>query len=229
VPSASDVSALARSLKALSAAASRDLAEVWASLPDPGDLAAVRVALNGRWPEIVAAYAQVGTSLAGDLVEVWAMDAGLRPKVVNVAPVDPERANARMGWAIGTDSQLGALTVLLDELVKQPARSLIQKSAVASGGAWARVPAGRDTCKWCLMLGSRGAVYTTEGRAGGDGRRFHGGDCDCQIVLVRDERDYPEGYDPDALMERYLTARDAADSGRPSAILSAWREAEGGH
>ena len=184
--------------------------------------------MNGRWPEIVGAYAQVGTSLAADLVEVWAMDARLRPKVVDVAPVDADRANARMGWAIGTESQLGALTVLLDELVKQPARSLIQKSAVASGGAWARVPAGRDTCKWCLMLGSRGAVYTTEDRAGKDGRRFHG-DCDCQIVLVRDERDYPEDYDPDALMERYLTARDAADSGRPSAVLSAWREAEGGH
>lgn len=228
MPSASDLSALARSLNALSAAASRDLAQAWAALPDPGDLAAVRAALNGRWPEIVGAYAEVGTALAGDLVEVWAMDARLRPKVVKVDPVDVERANARMGWAIGTDSQLGALTVLLDELVKQPARSLIQKSAVASGGAWARVPAGRETCKWCLMLGSRGAVYTTEGRAGRDGRRFHG-DCDCQIVLVRDERDYPEGYAPDALMERYLTARDAAGSGRPSAILSAWRAAEGGH
>ena len=228
MPRASDVSALTRALNGLSAAARGDLVDVWAAVPDVGDLAAVRAALDSRWPELIAAYAEVGSALAADMVELWAMDAGLRPRTVDVAPVDPVRANARMGWAIGTGTQLGSLAVVLDELVKQPARSLIQKSAVASGGAWARVPAGRETCKWCLMLGSRGAVYSAADRAGAEGRKFHG-DCDCQIVLVRDESDYPDGYDPGALMDRYLSAAAGAGSGRPKEVLAAWREAEGGN
>ena len=45
---------------------------------------------------------------------------------------------------------------------------------------FARVPTGTETCTFCLMLASRGAVYHTRKTAGERGR-FHRG-CDCKVV-----------------------------------------------
>lgn len=75
-----------------------------------------------------------------------------------------------------------------------------------------------------MMLASRGAVYKSA-RTAGRGTKFHG-DCDCAVVLVRDERDYPDGYDPDGLYQRYLDARSEAQSDSTNKVLSALREIE---
>ena len=47
-----------------------------------------------------------------------------------------------------------------------------------------RLPQGLETCDFCLMLASRGAVYLSKESAGGDDPdHFHRG-CDCLIVAV---------------------------------------------
>lgn len=82
---------------------------------------------------------------------------------------------------------------------------------------YARVPQGRETCEWCLMLASRGPVYHTEESAGAfDHYHAH---CDCAVVPFFDtwalygedghfigrRADYSiEGYSPDELYQRYL-------------------------
>lgn len=48
------------------------------------------------------------------------------------------------------------------------------------GAMFARVPTGFETCAFCLMLASRGAVYHSRKTAGEWGR-FHRG-CDCKVV-----------------------------------------------
>lgn len=48
------------------------------------------------------------------------------------------------------------------------------------GAMFARVPTGTETCAFCLMLASRGAVYHTRKMAG-EWRHFHRG-CDCKVV-----------------------------------------------
>lgn len=61
---------------------------------------------------------------------------------------------------------------------------------------WARVPSGAETCKFCVMLASRGFVYLSEETAEG---MYHGHPgCDCRIVPGWDG-DTVEGYDPDEL------------------------------
>lgn len=66
---------------------------------------------------------------------------------------------------------------------------------------YARIPTGGETCSFCLMLASRGFVYTSAGAAS----HAHPG-CDCRIV-----QGYPgmevEGYDPDALYSDYLDGK----------------------
>lgn len=118
---------------------------------------------------------------------------------------------------------------------------------------FARVPSGGETCRFCIMLASRGPVYTSKDRAGAS-EHFHPG-CDCRIVPFWDavqtggSRAFSptavEGYDPDALYDEYVgfmgdtgfrkgVARSAARSkggmsggkeARPTVHLSTWDRA----
>ena len=191
---------------------------------------AVRRALEGPWLDLIEVFGTQAGLLAADVFEMWADELGLGPVVRVAEGVDPARASARLGWALGRADPAAAAALLLDELVKQPYRSTVQNSAHASGAAWARVPTGAETCKWCLMLASRGAVYHSRdlARLGTNGKKYHG-NCNCTPALVRGPEDYPDGYDPDALYDRYLLARNDADSANPKKILAAWRAADGGN
>lgn len=76
---------------------------------------------------------------------------------------------------------------------------------------FARVPSGTETCRFCIMLASRGAVYKSSDSAGATGH-FHA-NCDCRIVPIWDAVQLGvsratsgtiiEGYDPDELYSRY--------------------------
>ena len=72
------------------------------------------------------------------------------------------------------------------------------------GVRFARVPTGFETCTFCLMLASRGAVYHTR-KTAGEFKRFHRR-CDCKIVPgFGDDPDAElvEGVRPKELYELY--------------------------
>ena len=69
------------------------------------------------------------------------------------------------------------------------------------GVKFARVPTGAETCTFCTMLASRGAVYATP-RNAGEQNHYHRG-CDCKIVPSFDGDDLVEGYDPDAYYDAW--------------------------
>lgn len=68
--------------------------------------------------------------------------------------------------------------------------------------AYARVPTGRETCAFCFMLASRGFVYKNEESASAvkRGKHIH---CDCVVVPGEKGSTHIDGYDPDALSDRY--------------------------
>ncbi|MDD6785662.1 MAG: hypothetical protein PUD81_05355 [Eggerthellales bacterium] len=71
------------------------------------------------------------------------------------------------------------------------------------GARFARVPTGFETCTFCLMLASRGAVYHTR-KSAGEWKHFHRG-CDCKVVPSFDPDPYAEvvqGVKPRELYER---------------------------
>ena len=73
------------------------------------------------------------------------------------------------------------------------------------GAMFARVPTGVETCTFCLMLASRGAVYHTRKTAGEWGR-FHRG-CDCKVVPSFEgdpEAELVQGVKPRELYERIV-------------------------
>lgn len=79
---------------------------------------------------------------------------------------------------------------------------------------YARVPSGSETCKFCLMLGSRGFVYTTA-LAAGDLNHYHA-NCDCRVVPSW-KSSTVQGYDPDALYAKWQDAMHADAKARAEA------------
>lgn len=68
------------------------------------------------------------------------------------------------------------------------------------GARFARVPTGTETCTFCLMLASRGAVYHTR-KTAGEFRRFHRG-CDCKVMVGFEDNpdaELVEGVRPEEL------------------------------
>ena len=81
-----------------------------------------------------------------------------------------------------------------------------------AGMRYARVPSGRETCGFCLMLAGNGFDYTSRRAAGDTGgvyNDFHR-HCDC-IVISADEAATIDGYDPDWYRDVYSDARSAVE------------------
>ena len=72
------------------------------------------------------------------------------------------------------------------------------------GAMFARVPTGTETCTFCLMLASRGAVYHSR-KTAGEWRHFHRG-CDCKVVPSFEgdpDAELVQGVKPRELHELY--------------------------
>lgn len=92
------------------------------------------------------------------------------------------------------------------------------------GVRYARIPTGKETCGFCLMLASRGFDYKSRQSAGYTGwafNRFHDR-CDCRVV-AGDSTTVVEGYDPDWLYDAYLDARETVN---PEGIRASMQGAE---
>jgi hypothetical protein len=227
MPTLAEVTAYRSAQNEIVSSARNRLARLWGRL-DVWEIDRVRDALEVTYPALVAQYGDASAALAAD----WYEQQTGTPATA-APPVSEDVANGRMRWAIGgilTDGPAAALSLLrliTDQHVKQPGRDTIADSAHMAGIGWARVPSGGETCAFCLMLASRGAVYESA-KTAGDGGTYHG-DCDCVATPIRDASDLPSGYDPDALDAIYVKARTAAGSGDPDAILVKMREHLGTH
>lgn len=160
--------------QALVSLAQRDLQDFWSALDLFGDPTRVRDALLEFFPDLVQAYGDTAAVIGADwydlLRDVPASASSF--DAVMAAPAVTEQAQSSARWAIGplfTDEPNGdlALSQLLgstQRLVLQPGRDSVWDSAgldpVRTGVA--RVPSGVTTCKFCVMLASRGPIYQSQ-------------------------------------------------------------------
>lgn len=117
------------------------------------------------------------------------------------------------GTPADPETMLRGLLANMDRWVKQPARDTIVRNARRDRRKprYARVPQG-PTCGFCIMLASRGFVYSSAEAAGGDMNDYHN-DCDCEPIPSWDKKNPKiEGYDPDRLFERYKACRATIES-----------------
>ncbi|MDR2108923.1 MAG: hypothetical protein LBP28_05650 [Coriobacteriales bacterium] len=144
------------------------------------------------------------------------------------SPVSHEQVARNVQWAFSEpDSDFAGyrledrlkiignkLTGSQARMIKQPARGTIIDSAGKARVRYARVPRGAKTCKFCLMLASRGFVYASKATAG-EMNRFHD-HCDCMIVPGFGIDPQWPGYDPDELYEQYKAGTLGEAAGVPT-------------
>ena len=94
---------------------------------------------------------------------------------------------------------------LARDQVKRRANRTMAENCARDGVRYARVPRGSETCGFCIMLASRGFVYTTPEAA----QHSHDG-CDCKVMPGFDGTEV-EGYDPDTMYDLYREARERAE------------------
>lgn len=217
-----DVNELRSAQAKLVAMAQQELAGFFAGwdLSTPRD---VRDALLEVVPALVTEYGDLAAAAAADWYEKVRPEAGYTARTVAPASASDVQKDVRYHAAalFGDDpgAVVGALAGSIQRHIAYSARETVARNVELdpSRPRFARIPTGTSTCAWCEMLASRGFVYYTEQSAGdlgrGVGEGFHN-DCNCQIVPSWDaERAHIEGYDPEAMYDRYAAAVDelAAD------------------
>ena len=199
--------------RALVALALRDLTDFWSALDTSRNPERVRDLLLQFFPDLVQSYGSTAAVLGADwydmLRDVPPSAASFRAALAG--PANTEQAVASARWGIGPLFQTepdpaGALAALMgatQRLVLQPGRDTVwaasRRDPVST--SFARMPSGPTTCRWCVMLASRGFDYSSD-VAAGEGRKFHDR-CDCVIVPGRSRDDLPEDYDLDEYKRLY--------------------------
>lgn len=175
-------------------------------------------------------YGSVAASMAADWYDELRADSGAsgRFRALAAPSVPAEAVETKVRylaghlWTPDPAGMLGGLLVAADKYVKQPGRNTMASNAKREGVRWARVPTGKKTCSFCLILASRDAVYESKQSAGGDGHKFHGA-CDCIATRIAKRSDYPEDYLPDDYYAMYQAARSEAKSGDIKDIAESFR------
>lgn len=147
-----------------------------------------------------------------------------RPRV-SVTVVDPEsRRSSRVSVEVTEDNRRDpeVVKVIADKVqavaerhARMPSREALT-DAVESDDAddgpeigWARVLTGAESCGFCAMLASRGPVFKSKKSAsdagGVDGKAYHD-NCDCEVVLVREDQDWVGREEYEALEQLWASS-----------------------
>ena len=147
-----------------------------------------------------------------------------RPRV-SVTVVDPEsRRSSRVSVEVTEENRRDpeVVKVIADKVqavaerhARMPSREAFT-DAVESGDdddgpeiGWARVLTGAESCGFCAMLASRGPVYKSKKSAsdagGVDGKAYHD-NCDCEVVLVREDQDWVGREEYEALEQLWASS-----------------------
>lgn len=169
---ASQVAEFRQANQDLTLLAQSQLRDFLSSFRLDGDPVRVRNALLQFFPELVTSYGDVSALLATDFYD---MVRDVPPSAASfraafAAPVDVAATEGAVRWAVGPlfdlDEPLFVSHILgaTQRLVSERGRGSIFESAAGDPirTGVARVPQGLSTCRFCIMLASRGAVYRSE-------------------------------------------------------------------
>lgn len=175
---------------ALKVAIRQDLESLWVSVAgESPDL--IKAVLVEAVPDIIDKYGSMSASIAAEWFEELIGEAAFIPDLYS-----PDAYLASTRWAISPlyreqESPAEAFSHLIaasERHMKNYGRRVLDGSVSRTPGVfYARVPSGPTTCEFCLVMASRGPVYTNRTTAkyrARDGGRYHTS-CDCQPVPMR--------------------------------------------
>lgn len=224
-PNRDDINQLNKAHNRTVEQARRELQKIWNTVMVryDGDPAAQRDALLELVSALAGKYADVDSAAAAEWYETMRLKWFDDDFEVSVGYDDNTRwiregirTQAGALWGDDPDKLRRYLMANMERWVKQGGRDTIARNVERDPRKprFARVPQG-PTCGWCVMLASRGWVYSSA-EAAGELKKYHN-DCNCEIVPSWD-KDKPivEGYDPDDLYQRYLKCRETVEDGLES-------------
>lgn len=154
---------LSRANKGLERFAAEDLSALWAQV---NTAAEAEVALKDLLPDIVQTYGQQAATIAADWYDDLRESMGVGGGFTSVpAELSDQGTDALIGWALDYGTDLASIQELIwggtQRRIMDWSRHTVMGSSIADPRArgWQRVSVG-DTCTFCLMLVSRGAVYS---------------------------------------------------------------------
>ncbi|WP_334152978.1 VG15 protein [Microbacterium sp.] len=207
-----DINRLTSETRAVLDEARRDLMSL-AGQFDLANPAQVRDALLELVPMLVNEYGELAAVAAAEWYEDVRPVGGFTTQLADVADEEAVRGSvqALAGglWDDVPSDAIEQISASMQRHIKYSSRATIARNVAADPmrPRYGRVPKGAKTCAWCEMLASRGFVYVTEETAGIIEDHYHD-ECDCEIVCSWDaDQAHIAGYDPDAMYDRYLTAR----------------------
>lgn len=175
----------------------------------PENVAALREFVIGLLDDVGGAAAEVAYTYGAEFYDAARAAAVGSPLHASPAPPNPHAANvAAVKGMIETVAKTGqvepfsaACAARVDYVARKSCGDAVVRCAAKDPRKprFARVPQGGETCRFCLMLASRGAVYLTERKAGAVDH-YHA-NCDCKVVP--DWGDGIEGYDPDEWYDKW--------------------------
>lgn len=190
----------------------------WCRSHEDATVAEKREAAKLIMEGFVQGYDDVAAELAAQWYDHRAEQGGARlEQAVTMTTYGPDAVDAVARYqarklAKGGDA---AFAKACGEFARDDAFRSLNETIIANVGRdkdkgvrFARVPTGFETCTFCLMLASRGAVYHTR-KTAGEFKHFHRR-CDCKIVPgFGDDPDAElvEGVRPKELYERYRAIR----------------------
>ncbi len=194
----------------------------WRELNPAATAAECREATKLVFGEVVQSYDSVASSFAAEWYDYRAEQAGARLRQAVTSTVySPKTADevARYRAKKLAKGDFEGFARACGEYAANDALRSLNATIMANakrdrreGVRFARVPTGWETCTFCLMLASRGAVYHTRQTAG-EFKHFHRR-CDCKVVPGFEDdpmAELVEGYRPRELYDRWK-AFDQIDS-----------------
>lgn len=187
----------------------------WLALPgnESASVGQKRAAANEIMSGVVQRYSDAAATLAAEWYDSTAEAAHVKlPSAITVTSYSPAgvdkvaRYQARWLREGSDDKFVSECCDYVGDCIRKSLNQTILRNCQrdrGSGVRFARVPTGRETCPWCYMLASRGAVYYSR-KSAGEQAHWHR-NCDCKIVQgFENERDAEivEGYDPKGMRDR---------------------------
>lgn len=176
---------------------------------DGDDIAALRTACVDVLSQLCAEFADLTAALGAEFYdEVRGMSGargGFKARVESGFDPDAYEGGVRAMMDVlakdraATERFEREMLDRIDEECRRGANRCVARNARRDKlkPKFARVPSGADTCPFCLMLASRGFVYTSEDAASHAHRH-----CDCRVV-PQFEGVSVAGYDPDLYYEMW--------------------------
>ena len=208
-------------------------------LPELVDETELLEFLNRLLPELLDQYGLVAAEAAAQWYEQIHPDANYRA-IVERADLSALRGRLDVDTAFyaakNQQGQDGLAQALFDKIAPDFEREMTRRARRTvrrnvrfdpSKPRWARIPYGKKTCAFCVMLASRGFAYHTQETAGYK-EKFHS-NCDCRIVPHWGKGSI-KGYDPSPYLDLYergrLVAERAGEPATPENVLKGMRLAD---